>query len=93
MTTLTANTQAILLLTARLPEDGLYHVPIVVTGFEPVDLLQGTLMTVRQLEQGRAEVENQYARAIVRDGNTAARKMISRVFATGDRGWRGLAGG
>jgi hydrogenase expression/formation protein HypD len=67
-----------------------YHVPIVVTGFEPVDLLEGTLMTVRQLEQGRAEVENQYARAITRDGNIQAQKMISRVFTTADRGWRGI---
>ena len=67
-----------------------YRVPIVVTGFEPVDLLQGTLMTVRQLEQGRSEVENQYARAITRDGNVEAQKMISRVFKIGDRSWRGI---
>ena len=46
-----------------------YHVPIVVTGFEPIDLLEGILMTVRQLEAGRAEVENQYVRAVTRDGN------------------------
>jgi len=67
-----------------------YRVPIVVTGFEPVDLLEGTLMTVRQLEQGRHEVENQYARAITRDGNVEAQKMISRVFKIGDRSWRGI---
>jgi hydrogenase expression/formation protein HypD len=67
-----------------------YRVPIVVTGFEPVDLLEGTLMTIRQLEQGRAEVENQYARAITRDGNTEAQNMISRVFRIGDRNWRGI---
>ena len=54
--------------------------PIVITGFEPLDLLEGVLMTVRQLEQGRAEVENQYARAVTREGNVAARKMIARVF-------------
>ena len=51
-----------------------YKVPIVITGFEPVDLLEGVLMAVRQLEEGRAEVENQYVRAVTRDGNTAARK-------------------
>ncbi|MDQ6699672.1 MAG: hydrogenase formation protein HypD, partial [Acidobacteriota bacterium] len=67
-----------------------YRVPIVVTGFEPVDLLQGTLMTVRQLEQSRAEVENQYARAITREGNVEAQKMISRVFKIADRSWRGI---
>ena len=48
-----------------------YRVPIVITGFEPVDLLEGILMAVRQLEAGRAEVENQYARAVSRDGNRA----------------------
>ena len=57
-----------------------YKVPIVITGFEPLDLLEGTLMTVRQLEQGRAEVENQYARAVTREGNVEAQKMIYRVF-------------
>src|SRR5438874_4253075 len=49
-----------------------YRVPIVITGFEPIDLLEGTLMTVRQLEQGRSEVENQYARAVNIDGNVDA---------------------
>ncbi len=67
-----------------------YRVPIVITGFEPIDLLQGILMTVRQLEQGRAEVENQYARAVLREGNVAARKMISQVFDVADRSWRGI---
>jgi hydrogenase expression/formation protein HypD len=67
-----------------------YRVPIVVTGFEPVDLLEGTLMTIRQLEQSRAEVENQYARAITRDGNREAQNMIARVFGIGDRNWRGI---
>ncbi len=67
-----------------------YHVPIVITGFEPIDLLEGILMTVRQLEQGRAEVENQYARAVLREGNIAARKMISQVFDIADRSWRGI---
>ena len=67
-----------------------YGVPIVITGFEPLDLLEGILMTVRQLEQGRAEVENQYARAVTREGNVAARRMIERVFEISDRGWRGI---
>ncbi len=67
-----------------------YQVPIVVTGFEPIDLLEGVLMTVRQLEQGRAEVENQYARAVLREGNVAARKMIAQVFDIADRSWRGI---
>lgn len=67
-----------------------YQVPIVVTGFEPLDLLEGILMTVRQLEEGRAEVENQYARAVRRAGNTAAQDAIRRVFRVTDRGWRGI---
>ncbi|HJT87664.1 MAG TPA: hydrogenase formation protein HypD [Bryobacteraceae bacterium] len=67
-----------------------YKVPIVITGFEPLDLLEGILMTVRQLEAGRAEVENQYARAVSREGNVAARQMIARVFDTADRSWRGI---
>jgi hydrogenase expression/formation protein HypD len=67
-----------------------YRVPIVITGFEPIDLLQGVLMTVRQLEQGRAEVENQYAREVLREGNVAARRMISQVFDIADRSWRGI---
>ncbi|HEU5355109.1 MAG TPA: hydrogenase formation protein HypD [Actinocrinis sp.] len=67
-----------------------YQVPIVVTGFEPLDLLEGILMTVRQLEEGRAEVENQYARAVRRAGNTAAQDAIRRVFQVTDRTWRGV---
>jgi hydrogenase expression/formation protein HypD len=67
-----------------------YQAPIVITGFEPVDLLEGILLAVRQLEQRRAEVENQYARAVSRDGNVAARKMIAQVFDVTDRGWRGI---
>jgi hydrogenase expression/formation protein HypD len=67
-----------------------YGVPIVITGFEPVDLLEGILMTVRQLERGRAEVENQYARAVAREGNVPARRMISQVFDVADRSWRGI---
>ncbi|GAB3430863.1 HypD family hydrogenase formation protein [Flindersiella endophytica] len=69
-----------------------YHVPIVVTGFEPLDLLEGIVLAVRQLEQGRAEVENQYARAVKRSGNTSAQDAIRRVFRIGDRTWRGIGG-
>jgi hydrogenase expression/formation protein HypD len=67
-----------------------YRVPIVVTGFEPLDLLEGILMAVRQLESGRHEVENQYARAVRRPGNTAAQDLVRRVFRVTDRAWRGL---
>jgi hydrogenase expression/formation protein HypD len=67
-----------------------YRVPIVVTGFEPLDLLQGTLMAVRQLEQGRGEVENQYGRVLSREGNPAARKTVFQVFEVSDRSWRGI---
>jgi hydrogenase expression/formation protein HypD len=67
-----------------------YRVPIVITGFEPVDLLEGILMTVRQLEAGTATVENQYARAVARDGNRAARDVVLEVFEIGDRNWRGV---
>jgi hydrogenase expression/formation protein HypD len=67
-----------------------YAVPIVVTGFEPLDLLEGILMAVRQLETGRAEVENQYVRAVRRTGNTEARDAIARVFRVTDRTWRGI---
>ncbi len=67
-----------------------YRVPIVITGFEPVDLLEGILMAVRQLEAGRAEVENQYARTVTRDGNEIARLAIADVFEVTDRKWRGI---
>jgi len=67
-----------------------YRVPMIVTGFEPLDLLEGILMAVRQLEQGRATVENQYARAVNREGNPEARRMIGRVFEVCDRAWRGI---
>ncbi|HUZ46847.1 MAG TPA: hydrogenase formation protein HypD [Terriglobia bacterium] len=67
-----------------------YKVPIVITGFEPLDLLEGTLLTLRQLESGRAEVENQYARAVTREGNKAAKQLIFSVFEIGDRKWRGV---
>jgi hydrogenase expression/formation protein HypD len=62
----------------------------VITGFEPLDILQGVLMTVRQLEQGRAEVENEYSRILNRAGNVPAQKLIANVFEIGDRKWRGV---
>jgi len=67
-----------------------YRVPIVITGFEPLDMLEGLLWTVRQLEEGRAEVENPYARAVRRDGNAASRRLINDVFEVCDRKWRGV---
>jgi hydrogenase expression/formation protein HypD len=67
-----------------------YGVPIVVTGFEPVDLLEGILMAVRQLETGRHEVENQYVRSVRREGNRGAQALLARLFAPVDRPWRGL---
>lgn len=67
-----------------------YHVPIVVTGFEPLDILQGVYMCVKQLEEGRAEVENQYARAVRREGNVPAQQIIREVFEVVPRKWRGV---
>jgi hydrogenase expression/formation protein HypD len=67
-----------------------YRVPIVITGFEPIDILQGVLMSVRQLEQGRAELENAYTRAVQREGNPAAMQIVNQVFRVCDRGWRGI---
>ncbi|MCB0717853.1 MAG: hydrogenase formation protein HypD [Bacteroidetes bacterium] len=67
-----------------------YNVPIVVTGFEPVDILEGILMTVTQLERGEARIENQYSRAVQRDGNPPAKKLIREVFQVSDRKWRGI---
>lgn len=69
-----------------------HHVPIVVTAFEPVDLLQGILMAVSQLEEGRAEVENQYARLVQAGGNRPAQALIQEVFQVVDRTWRGIGG-
>ena len=67
-----------------------YRVPIVVTGFEPLDILQGVLMCVKQLEEGRAEVENQYSRSVRRDGNPPARNLIREIFEIVPRKWRGI---
>ena len=67
-----------------------FHVPIVVGGFEPVDLLEAISMLVAQLEGGRAEVENQYARSVAREGNRPAQQIMARVFEVCDRKWRGI---
>jgi hydrogenase expression/formation protein HypD len=67
-----------------------HRIPIVVTGFEPMDLLQGILMAVTALEEGRWGVENQYARAVERDGNTRAQELVGRVFRVDHRNWRGI---
>lgn len=67
-----------------------YRVPIVVTGFEPVDILQGLHMCIKQLEEGRTTVENQYSRSVRREGNTRAQALIRDVFRVCHRRWRGL---
>jgi hydrogenase expression/formation protein HypD len=67
-----------------------FHVPIVITGFEPVDMLEGILRTVRQLEAGEAKVENQYSRAVRFEGNLQSRRLIEDVFEVCDRKWRGV---
>ena len=67
-----------------------YRVPIIVTGFEPLDILEGMLLAVRQLEEGRHDVENQYVRAVRREGNQPAQDLVSRVFELVDRNWRGI---
>ena len=67
-----------------------YNVPMVVTGFEPVDLLQGILMTVQQLENGQCTLENQYSRVVPREGNPKAKEIIYSVFETTDQDWRGI---
>jgi hydrogenase expression/formation protein HypD len=67
-----------------------YKVPVVVTGFEPLDILEGISMTVSQLEEGRHEVENQYVRAVRREGNRPAQQRIAEVFEVVPRQWRGI---
>jgi hydrogenase expression/formation protein HypD len=67
-----------------------YKVPIVVTGFEPLDILQGIFMCIDQLESGRAEVENQYSRSVRREGNQPAQELIRKVFRVIPRKWRGV---
>jgi hydrogenase expression/formation protein HypD len=73
-----------------LPLAKKYQVPIVVTGFEPLDILHGILMSVEQLEHGRAEVENQYARSVQREGNRPAQELMAKVFRVVHRKWRGV---
>ncbi len=67
-----------------------YRTPIIVTGFEPLDLLQGIYLTVKALEEGRWGVENQYSRAVTREGNLPAQKLLGQVFQVVDRPWRGI---
>jgi hydrogenase expression/formation protein HypD len=67
-----------------------FRVPIVITGFEPLDILEGILMTVRQLELGTWKVENQYPRVVKREGNLIAQDLVDKVFEVGDRKWRGV---
>jgi hydrogenase expression/formation protein HypD len=67
-----------------------YHIPIIITGFEPIDILDGILRCVRQLEAGIAQVENAYARAVVSAGNEHALNLLAEVFTVSDRQWRGL---
>jgi hydrogenase expression/formation protein HypD len=67
-----------------------YNVPVVVTGFEPLDIAQGILMTVRQLEEGKSQADNAYKRAVTFEGNKPAQEVIQRVFKDCDRKWRGI---
>jgi len=67
-----------------------YQTPIVVTGFEPLDLVTGILQTVEMLEAGRVAVENAYPRVVTFEGNQAAQKLIDRVFEPVNRKWRGI---
>jgi hydrogenase expression/formation protein HypD len=72
------------------PIAGKYRVPIVVTGFEPLDLLQGIYMALKALEEGRWGVENQYTRSVTRPGNASAQRLVAQVFEVCDRAWRGI---
>ncbi len=74
-----------------LPIVDRYNIPIVITGFEPVDILQGLYLCIKQLEQGRAEVENQYSRVVTQQGNQPAQQLLQQVFNIVDQQWRGLA--
>lgn len=67
-----------------------HGIPIVITGFEPIDLLQGVLMAVKQLEQGKTDLENQYARVVNPEGNSSAIDLINKIFEIRDREWRGI---
>ena len=67
-----------------------YQIPVVVTGFEPLDLVQGILMAVQQLEEGRIQVENAYSRVVTFEGNRPAQQIINQIFIECDRKWRGI---
>ena len=67
-----------------------FHAPIIVTGFEPVDILEGIFRCVKQLEEGRAEAENAYSRVVRPEGNAQARRIVEAVFEVADRNWRGI---
>ena len=67
-----------------------YKIPIIVTGFEPLDLVQGIYMVVKQLEDGKHKLENQYSRVVKEHGNKAAIDVIQKVFEIGNREWRGI---
>jgi hydrogenase expression/formation protein HypD len=67
-----------------------FQIPIVITGFEPLDLVEGIYRAVLQLERGESRVENQYKRAVTEEGNLAAQRVIHQVFEIGDRQWRGI---
>ncbi|BCB28555.1 hydrogenase expression/formation protein hypD2 [Sulfurimicrobium lacus] len=68
-----------------------YHMPVVIAGFEPLDMMQAILMLIRQINEGRAEVENEFTRAVTRDGNLKAQRMVDEVFELRDTfEWRGL---
>ncbi len=85
-----AHVSAIIGANAYQPLVDAYRVPCVVTGFEPLDVLQGILMLVRQVVAGKACVENQYRRVVKPDGNVKARQLLTRVFAPCDARWRGI---
>jgi hydrogenase expression/formation protein HypD len=72
------------------PISAQYRVPIIVTGFEPADIMEGILMAVQQLESGRFEVENQYVRSVTRHGTVPARSIVEQVFELVNRKWRGI---
>ena len=73
-----------------IPISSQYHIPIVVTGFEPVDILQGIYCCIKQLEEGRYEVENEYRRVVKQAGNQSAQRIMHKVFDVVNRNWRGL---
>ncbi len=73
-----------------IPISKKFNIPIAVTGFEPVDILQGISAVTKQLEAGEARTENQYSRAVTEEGNLAAQKLLNEIFETSDREWRGI---